>query len=72
MEEVVRVKSKHVVQLDYINDIIKSYEKEILNTDFIEIKKLLEAKNIKDKSVRKIHVRNIKSNIKDKEIKEKI
>ena len=67
----VRVKSKNVVQLDYINDFIKSFEKEILNTDLVETKELLEAKNIKDKSARKVHVKNIKSNIKDKEIKEK-
>ena len=67
----VRVKSKNVVQLDYINDLIKSFEKEIVNTDLVEIKELLETKNIKDKSARKMHVRNIKSNIKDKEIKEK-
>ena len=67
----VRVKSKNVVQLDDINDFIKSFEKEIINTDLVETKELLEAKNIKDKSARKMHVRNIKSNIKDKEIKEK-
>lgn len=67
----VRVKSKNVVQLDYINDFIKSFEKEILNIDLVKTKKLLEAKNIKDKSARKIHVKNIKSNVKDKEIKEK-
>lgn len=67
----VKVKSKNVVQVDYINDLIMSYEKEVLNTDLIEIKKLLEEKNITDKSVRKVHVKNIKSNIKDKEIKEK-
>ena len=67
----VRVKSKNVVQLDYINNFIKSFEKEIVKTNLVETKELLEAKNIKDKSARKVHVKNIKSNIKDKEIKEK-
>ena len=67
----VRVKSKNVVQLDYINDFIKSFEKEIVKTNLVETKELLEAKNIKDKSARKVHVKKIKSNMKDKEIKEK-
>ena len=67
----VRVISKNVVQLDYINYFIKSFEKEIVKTNLVETKELLEAKNIKDKSARKVHVKNIKSNIKDKEIKEK-
>ena len=43
----------------------------IVKTNLVETKELLEAKNIKDKSARKVHVKNIKSNIKDKEIKEK-
>ena len=51
---------------------IESLKKEIVNTNLVETKELLETKNIKDKSARKIHVKNIKSNIKDKEIKEKI
>lgn len=67
----VKVKAKNVTQLDFINDLIKSYEKEILDANLIEIKETLEKKNITDKSIRKSHVKSIKNNIKDNEIKEK-
>jgi len=67
----VKVKAKNVVQLDCINDLIKSYQKEILDTNLSEIREVLETKNITDKTIRKSHVKNIKNNIKDKETKEK-
>lgn len=66
-----KINSKKVVQLDYINDMICSYQKEILNIDLNKIKGIIEEQNITDKKVRVNHVKGIKSNIKEKEAKEK-
>lgn len=67
----VKVKAQNVTQLDFINDLIKSYEKEILDANLTEIKETLEKENITDRSIRKSHVKSIKNNIKDNDIKEK-
>lgn len=66
-----KVKAKNVTQLDYINDLIKSYNNEILTDDLTEIKNKLEESNILDKKIRKNHVQNIKSTVKDNHEKEK-
>lgn len=67
----VKVKAKNVTQLDYINNLIKSYNNEILNINLYEIKAKLELQNILDKDIRKKHVKDIKSNIRENNIKEK-
>lgn len=66
-----KVNAKNVTQLDYLDDFIKSYENEILNINLNEIKDKIEARNITDKTIRQIHVQNIKNNIKENEKKEK-
>ena len=65
-----KVKAKNVVQLDNINQLIKSYKEEILNVDLKEIKNKIETNNILDKELRKNHVKNIKNNLKSNQIKE--
>lgn len=65
-----KVKSKNVVQLDNINQLIKSYKEEILTENLKEIKNKIETNNILDKELRKNHVKVIKSNLKSNNIKE--
>ena len=67
----VKVNDKNVVQLDNINELILSYEKEIIDSEITKIKDLLKADNITDKTIRKQHVKNIENNIKINENKEK-
>lgn len=66
-----KVNSKKIVQTEYINDMIMSYQKEMLDIDLNEIKGKIEQKNIIEKKARANHVKCIKSNIKKNEIKEK-
>ncbi len=65
-----KVKAKNVIQLDNINQLIKSYKEEILDIDLIEIKNNIESNNIIDKEVRKNHVKDIKHSIKSNQEKE--
>lgn len=65
-----KVKAKNVTQLEFLNKLIQSYEEEILAANLNEMKEKLETLNITEKSIRKEHVKNIKSNIKDTEEKE--
>lgn len=65
-----KVKAKNVVQLDFLKDLIISYEKQILDCDLNEIKEVIQKENIIDKKSRKNHVKNIRSNIKENKIKE--
>lgn len=67
----VKVNDRNVVQLDNINELILSYEKEIVDTNLIEIENLLKVNNITDKTIKKQHVKNIKNNIKINENNEK-
>ena len=67
----VEVNDKNVVQLDNINELILSYEKEIIDSEITRIKDLLKAENITDKTIRNQHVKNIKNNIKIAENNEK-
>jgi rubrerythrin len=60
----VKVNDKNVVQLDNINEFIKSYENEIVDDNLNEIKDLLEKNNITDRTIKKQHVKIIKNNIK--------
>lgn len=60
----VKVNAKNVTQLDFINNLIKSYKKEILFANLNEIRNKIEENNILDKKIRKEHVKNIKSNVK--------
>ena len=52
------------MQLDNINEFIKSYENEIVDDNLNEIKDLLEKNNITDRTIKKQHVKIIKNNIK--------
>lgn len=67
----VKVKSKSVTQLDYINKIIESYRDEILDVDLNKIKNRLEVENICDKDIRKKHIENIKINLREIQEREK-
>ena len=66
----IKVNDKSVVQLDYLVDLIKSYDKEILTENLYNLKGILLSKNITDKDSKKAHVKDIKENIKIKEEKE--
>lgn len=57
----INVTSKNIIiNLDYINDVIKSYKKVILNDNINIIRDKIISINIKDKKIRKMHVKNIK------------
>ena len=58
-----------VVQLDGLKEVILSYKEKTFNEDFINIKDKLLELNIVDKKQRKEHVKKIKNNIKDQNIK---
>lgn len=66
----VKVKAKNVTQVDFINDLIKSYEKEILKEDLNKIKNKIEKENIIDKASRKNHVKDIRTTIEENQKKE--
>lgn len=66
-----KVKAKNVTQLDFVNDLIKSYNNEIITEDLSKIKNKIEQNNITDKEIRKNHIKNIKSTIKENNDKEK-
>ena len=65
----VKVKKKNVTQLDFLNRLICSYNKEIINDNLEEIKNKIVINNIIDKDARKLHVQNIKTTIKETEEK---
>jgi len=66
-----KVKAKNVTQLDFVNDLIKSYNNEIIIEDLSKIKNKIEQNNITDKEIRKIHIKNIKNTVKENNNKEK-
>lgn len=62
-----KLKIKHngeLVNCYTINDSIKSYKEEVIN-NYNEIYELLMNLNIKDKRIKKEHIKNIKTNIRD-------
>ncbi|MBE5822399.1 MAG: hypothetical protein E7311_07445 [Clostridiales bacterium] len=65
----VKVTAKNVTQLDLLNGLIKSYNKEIINENMVELKNKIESGNILDKEARNEHVRNIRTTIKETENK---
>lgn len=67
----VKINDKNVVQLDDINEFIKSHEKEIVQANLNELENLLKSNNITDRTIKKQHVKNIKNNLKMNENKEK-
>ena len=67
----IKVKAKNVTQLDFVNDLIKSYNNEIIIEDFSKIKNTIEQNNITDKEIRKSHIKNIKNTVKENNDKEK-
>ena len=66
-----KVKAKNVIQLDFVNNLIKSYSNEIIAEDLIKIKNKIEQNNITDKEIRKNHIKNIKNTVKENNDKEK-
>ena len=60
----IKVNDESVVQLNNINEYIKSFNKAILNVNLDKIEETLKTSNIIDKSIRKQHIKNIKDNIK--------
>ena len=66
-----KIKAKNVTQLDFVNDLIKSYNNEIIIEDFSKIKNTIEQNNITDKEIRKNHIKNIKNTVKENNDKEK-
>lgn len=66
-----KVKAKNVTQLDFISDLIKSYNNEIIIEDLSKIKNKIEQNNITDKEIRKSHIKNIKNTVKENNDKEK-
>ncbi|MBQ7410094.1 MAG: NERD domain-containing protein [Clostridia bacterium] len=67
----IKVKAKNVTQLDFVNDLIKSYNNEIIIEDLSKIKNKIEQNNITDKEIRKSHIKNIKNTVKENNDKEK-
>lgn len=67
----VKVTAKNVTQLDFLNQLICSYDKEILDDDIESVKTKIESNNILDKEARNEHVRNIKTALKETEHKVK-
>lgn len=65
-----KIKAKNVTQLEFLNNLIESYKEEILDANINEIKEKLGSMNITDKNIRKAHVKNIRSNIKENDTKE--
>ena len=59
----VKVTAKNVTQLDFLNDLIQSYKKEILDINLNEIENKIKLMNISDKTIRMNHVKNIKNTI---------
>lgn len=58
------IKSENIVtQLDYVKDIILKYNDKILINEIDKIKKTIEIFNIKDKKIRKDHIKKIKEKI---------
>ena len=66
-----KVKAKNVTQLDFVNDLIKSYNNEIIIEDLSKIKNKVEQNNITDKEIKKSHIKNIKNTVKENNDKEK-
>lgn len=66
-----KVKAKNVTQLDFVNDLIKLYNNEIILEDLSKIKNKIEQNNITDKEIRKNHIKNIKNTVKENNDKEK-
>ena len=66
-----KVKAKNVTQLDFVNDLIKSYNNEIIIEELSKIKNKIEQNNITDKEIRKSHIKNIKNTVKENNNKEK-
>ena len=65
-----KVSSKSIItKLDYLIRIIKRFELIQINSDINELANKIKTLNIKDKHERKNHVKNIKQNIVQKEIK---
>ena len=58
-----KTNAKNVINIDYINDFIKSYKKEILDDDLYDITNKIKISNIFDKNARHNHIKNIKDNI---------
>ena len=59
----VKVTAKNVTQLDFLNNLIQSYKKEILDINLNEIENKIKLMNISDKTIRRNHVKNIKNTI---------
>ena len=66
-----KVKAKNVTQLDFISDLIKSYNNEIIIEDLSKIKNKVEQNNITDKEIKKSHIKIIKNTVKENNDKEK-
>ena len=57
-----------ITQTGLLNQVITSYQQEILDLDLKVIKEKLETLNIKDKSIRKKHIKNIKKTLKENKV----
>ena len=60
--------TSNVVQLDFLISLIKSYQTVIINSDLQTIKTKLEMLNIKDYKKRRLHISNIKENVKNEDM----
>ena len=65
----VKVKSSNVVQLDFLDGLIRAYNEKIINENLDDIRIKIESNNIVDKEARNRHVQNIKNTIKENEEK---
>lgn len=65
----VKVKSSNVVQLDFLNGLIRAYNEKIINGNLDDIRIKIESNNIVDREARNRHVQNIKNTIKGNEEK---
>ena len=65
----IKVQEKNVITLDYLVSTINNYKNLILDININEITNKIKSNNITDKELRKIHVKNIKRDITNKQKK---
>ena len=63
------VQARNVVNIDYLNDLIKEYKKVVVKEDFMRIKERLEKSNIRNIKIRRHHTKEIKKYISNEQKK---
>ena len=63
------VQARNVVNIDYLNDLIKEYKKVVVKEDLMRIKERLEKSNIRNIKIRRHHTKEIKKYISNEQKK---